>query len=128
MADLSAKPPSGHCRHGSVRGPDHWLQTAVWLRDLRIDRRDLVWINVTTNPTAGGVARQIPGAFPWDMAPRYVIRDRDRIYGIVVIRRLRAMGIRDKPTCTSLTLAEPPQGPRTDEQSYIWATGLQRTS
>ena len=32
------------------------------------------------------------------MAPRYMIRDRDRIYGIVVTRRLRAMGIRDKPT------------------------------
>src|SRR4030081_2522640 len=95
---------------------------------VRLDRRDLVWINVTTNPTAEWVARQITGAFPWDMAPRYVIRDRDRIYGIVVIRRLRAMGIQDKPTCTSLTLAEPPQGPRTDEQSYIWATGLQRTS
>src|SRR6185437_3178476 len=28
MADLSAKPRAGHCRHGSVRGPDHWLQTA----------------------------------------------------------------------------------------------------
>jgi hypothetical protein len=32
------------------------------------------------------------------MAPRYMIRDRDRIYGIVVTRRLRAMGTRDKPT------------------------------
>jgi hypothetical protein len=31
------------------------------------------------------------------MAPRYMVRDRDRIYGIVVTRRLRAMGIRDKP-------------------------------
>jgi transposase InsO family protein len=65
----------------------------VWM-----DRRDLVWINVTTNPTAEWVARQITEAFPWDMAPRYMIRDRDRIYGIVVTRRLRAMGIRDKPT------------------------------
>ena len=65
---------------------------------VRLDRRDLVWINVTTNPTAEWVARQITAAFPWDMAPRYMIRDRDRIYGIVVTRRLRAMGIRDKPT------------------------------
>ena len=64
---------------------------------VRLDRRDLVWINVTTNPTAEWVARQITEAFPWDMAPRYLIRDRDRIYGIVVTRRLRAMGIRDKP-------------------------------
>src|ERR1700721_1529412 len=65
---------------------------------VRLDRRDLVWINVTTDPTAEWVARQITEAFPWDMAPRYMIRDRDRIYGIVVTRRLRAMGIRDKPT------------------------------
>jgi transposase InsO family protein len=65
---------------------------------LRLDRRDLVWINVTTNPTAEWVARQITEAFPWDGAPGYMIRDRDRIYGTVVTRRLRAMGIRDKPT------------------------------
>jgi len=64
---------------------------------VRIDRRDLVWINVTTNPTAEWVARQITEAFPWDDAPGYMIRDRDRIYGAVVTRRLRAMGIRDKP-------------------------------
>src|SRR3954466_12200624 len=59
---------------------------------------DLVWINVTTNPTAEWIARQITQAFPWDDAPKYLIRDRDQIYGAVVTRRLRAMGIRDKPT------------------------------
>jgi transposase InsO family protein len=64
---------------------------------MQLDRRDLVWINVTANPTAEWVARQITEAFPWDGAPRYMIRDRDRIYGTVVTRRLRAMGIRDKP-------------------------------
>jgi hypothetical protein len=64
---------------------------------IRLDRRDLVWIGVTTNPTAEWVARQITEAFPWDGAPRYMIRDRDRIYGTVVTRRLRAMAIRDKP-------------------------------
>ena len=65
---------------------------------VRLDRRDLIWINVTANPTAEWVARQLTEAFPWDEAPRYLIRDRDRIYGSVVTRRLRAMGIRDKPT------------------------------
>jgi len=45
---------------------------------IRLDRRDLVWIGVTTNPTAEWVARQITEAFPWDGAPRYMIRDRDR--------------------------------------------------
>ena len=65
---------------------------------VRLDRRDLVWINVTRNPTAEWVARQITEAFPWGGAPGYMIRDRDRIYGTIVTRRLRAMGIRDKPT------------------------------
>src|SRR6202045_251187 len=64
----------------------------VWL-----GRRELIWINVTAHPTAEWVARQITEAFPWNEAPRYMIRDRDRIYGAVVRRRLRAMGIRDKP-------------------------------
>jgi hypothetical protein len=40
---------------------------------VRIDRRDLVWINVTTNPTAEWIARQITEAFPWDGAPGYMI-------------------------------------------------------
>jgi hypothetical protein len=62
---------------------------------VRLARRDLVWINVTSNPTADWIARQITEAFPWNEAPRYLIRDRDRVYGAAVTRRLRAMGIRD---------------------------------
>jgi hypothetical protein len=72
---------------------------------VRLDRRDLVWINVTANPTAEWIARQITEAFPWDDAPQYLIRDRDRIYGTVVTRRLRAVGMRDKPTAPA-ALAE----------------------
>src|ERR1700752_5181767 len=64
---------------------------------VRLDRRDLVWTSVTANPTAEWVARQITEAFPWDGTPHYLIRDQDHIYGTVVTRRLRAMGIRDKP-------------------------------
>ncbi len=65
---------------------------------VRLDRRDLVWINVTTNPTDEWIARQLTEAFPWDEAPRYLIHDRDRIYGALVMGRIRAMGIRDRPT------------------------------
>jgi transposase InsO family protein len=68
---------------------------------VRLDRRDIIWISVTRSPTAEWVARQITEAFPWDEAPKYLIRDRDRIYGSVVTRRLRAMGIRDKPTAAA---------------------------
>ena len=64
---------------------------------VRVDRRELVWISVTAHPTAEWIARQITEAFPWNEAPRYLIRDRDRIYGSVVMRRLRTMGIRDRP-------------------------------
>ena len=68
---------------------------------VRLDRRELVWINVTTNPTAEWIARQITEAFPWNDNPQYLIRDRDRVYGGMVTRRLRAMGIRDKPTAAA---------------------------
>src|SRR6266481_5065355 len=64
---------------------------------VQLARRDLVWISVTPHPTADWIARQIPEAFPWNEAPRYLIRDRDRVYGAAAMRRLRAMGIRDKP-------------------------------
>jgi transposase InsO family protein len=64
---------------------------------VRLDRRELVWVNVTAEPTAEWIARQITEAFPWDDAPQYLVRDRDRIYGTVFTRRLRAIGIRDKP-------------------------------
>jgi hypothetical protein len=74
--------------------------------NVRLSRRGLVWINVTTNPTADWIARQITEAFPWNEGPRYLVRDRDRIYGAVVTRRLRAMGIRDKPTALASPLAE----------------------
>ncbi|MEH6952630.1 hypothetical protein V4R08_15135 [Nitrobacter sp. NHB1] len=51
-----------------------------------LDSTDLVWINVTTNPTAEWIARQITEAFPWDDAPKCLLRDRDQIYGAVVTR------------------------------------------
>src|SRR5947209_19770355 len=63
---------------------------------VRLARRDLVWINVIPHPTAEWVARQITEAFPWNEAPRHLIRDRDQVYGAAATRRLRAMGIRDK--------------------------------
>ena len=45
---------------------------------VRLARRDLVWINVTPHPTAEWIARQITDVFPWNEAPRYLIRDRDQ--------------------------------------------------
>src|ERR1700730_5357497 len=64
---------------------------------VRLARRELVWINVTAHPTAESIAQQLTEAFPWNDVPRYLIRDRDAVYGAAVTRRLRAIGIRDKP-------------------------------
>jgi transposase InsO family protein len=61
-------------------------------------RRQLVHVSVTAHPTAEWLAHQISEAFPWDMAPRHLIRDRDGAYGETFRQRLRAMGIRDRPT------------------------------
>ena len=54
-------------------------------------------ISVTNNPTAEWIAGQVTDAFPWDEAPRHLIRDRDRAFGAAYTRRLHAMGIRDHP-------------------------------
>src|SRR5882672_5153531 len=65
---------------------------------LRHERRRLISLNVTANPTAEWIAHQITDAFPWNEAPDYLIRDRDASYGHAVTKRLAAMGIRDHPT------------------------------
>ena len=61
-------------------------------------RRHILWFGVTAHPTAEWIANQITQACGWEQAPRYLIRDRDRAYGEIFIRRLRSMGIRDRPT------------------------------
>src|SRR6266513_2986462 len=64
---------------------------------LQHSRRKLVWLAVTAHPSAEWLARQLTEAYGWQQAPRYIIRDRDRVYGHAFLRRLRAMGIRDRP-------------------------------
>jgi transposase InsO family protein len=61
-------------------------------------RRQILWFGVTAHPTAEWIANQVTEACGWEQAPRYLIRDRDGAYGEVFIRRLRSMGIRDRPT------------------------------
>jgi len=60
-------------------------------------RRQLLWFAVTRYPTAEWLAQQIVEAFPWDTAPIYLVRDNDGAYGHVFIRRVRVMGVRDRP-------------------------------
>ena len=57
------------------------------------DRRKVVHFNITRNPTAAWLSRQVTEAFPWDTAPRFLVRDRDASYGSVFSKRIEAMGI-----------------------------------
>jgi putative transposase len=63
------------------------------------ERRKVVYFNVLANPTAQWTAQQITEAFPWDTVPRYLLRDRDRIFGKEFRHRVRSMGIeKESPT------------------------------
>jgi transposase InsO family protein len=63
---------------------------------LSLDRRRIVHLNVTDSPTADWTALQLIQAFPFDTAPRFLIRDRDRIYGQEVVQTLRVRGVQQK--------------------------------
>ena len=101
------KPPSQTWRTflrnhvGSLASIDFFVMPTVTFRllyafvVLRHDRRRVVHFNVTEHPTAVWVAQQLREAFPFDEAPRYLIRDRDGIYGVEVRRCLKSMGIEE---------------------------------
>ena len=58
-------------------------------------RRKVVNFNITSNPTAEWTAQQVVEAFPWDTAPKYLMRDRDSIYGAFFRNRMKNMGIKE---------------------------------
>jgi transposase InsO family protein len=64
---------------------------------LQHSRRELLWLAVIAHPNAQWIAQQLTEAYGWRQTPRYLIRDRDAAYGDIFIRRMRAMGIRDRP-------------------------------
>jgi putative transposase len=57
------------------------------------DRRRILHFGVTAHPTAEWTAQQLRETFPWDTAPRYLLRDRDRIFGADFVEQVKAMGI-----------------------------------
>ena len=59
------------------------------------DRRAVKHFNITAHPTAQWTAQQVVEAFPWDTAPRYLLRDRDSVYGGAFRERVAAMGIEE---------------------------------
>ena len=74
-----------------------------------LDRRDLVWINVTTNPTAEWIARQITGAFPWDNAPQ---------------NTSSAIGIRSMARLSHADCAPWASGTSPLHQLHLWQNGF----
>jgi transposase InsO family protein len=61
-------------------------------------RRQILWLGVTTHPTAEWIANQLTAACGWEQFPLHLIRDRDACYGSIFPRRIRSLGIRDRPT------------------------------
>jgi putative transposase len=62
------------------------------------ERRKIVRFDVAEHPTAAWLAQQVTEAFPWDTAPRYLLRDRDASYGAEFCKRIEAMGISEVVT------------------------------
>jgi len=62
---------------------------------LSLDRRRIIHFNVTTNPSSDWTSLQLTQAFPFDSAPRYLIRDRDSIYGQQVPNTLDMLGTKE---------------------------------
>lgn len=58
-------------------------------------RRRILHVNVTAHPTAAWTAQQLREAFPWDSAPRFLLRDRDSTYGSAVRRTVQGMGVEE---------------------------------
>jgi transposase InsO family protein len=107
MPKRPPKPPSQTWRTfldnhlGSLASIDFFTVPTATFRVLYVffvlahDRRRVVHFNVTEHPSALWTAQQIVEAFPEDTAPRYMIRDRDGIYGEAFRRRVGGVGIKE---------------------------------
>jgi len=74
------------------------FQLLYGLLILKHGRREIICLSTTGHPSAEWISRQLTEAYGWEEGPSYLVRDRDSAYGTVFTRRLRAMGIRDRPT------------------------------
>ena len=102
-----AKPPSQSWRTflenhiGQIASVDFFTVPTITFRvffcflALLHDRRRVVHFNVTQHPTAPWTGQQVMEAFPEDTAPRYLLRNRDKIYGANFIERIEGMDIQE---------------------------------
>jgi transposase InsO family protein len=105
---VSARSIRRYRRRGPARQPrQSWrTQTLYAFFLISHDRRRLLHFDVTAHPTAAWVWRQMIEATPWGQPPRYLIRDRDRVYGADFATRIAGLGIESVRT--------PVQAPRTN--------------
>lgn len=75
--------------------PTVWFEVLYVFLVLAHDRRRIFHFGVTAHPTAEWTVQQLREAFPWDAAPRYLLRDRDRIFGEPFRKQLSAMNIQE---------------------------------
>ncbi len=84
---------------GSLVSMDFFTVQSVFFKVFHVliilshERRQIIYFNVTTNPTAAWVAQQIREAFPWDTAPKHLIHDRDPVFQKECRATLNAMGV-----------------------------------
>ena len=101
----SHRPPSQSWRTfldnhiSQLASVDFFTVPTVWFKVLFVfvvlahDRRRVLHFNVTAHPTAAWTAQQILEAFPFETVPKYLLRDRDAIYGHLLQQQIEAMGI-----------------------------------
>ncbi len=78
--------------------PSVWFRLLYGLLIMDHGRRQILWLGVMAHPTAEWIANQLTEACGWERTPSYLIRDLDTCYSEVFTRRLRSLGIRDRPT------------------------------
>jgi transposase InsO family protein len=87
---------------GAIAAMDFFVVPTATFRLLYVlvvithERRKVIHFNITEAPTAEWTAQQVVNAFPYDTAPKYLLRDRDCIYGSAFVQRVEGMGIRQK--------------------------------
>src|SRR5262249_39678571 len=75
-------------------GADDRIQVLYVFLVLAHDRQRILQFGVTPYPTAEWTVQQLREAFPWETAPRDLLRDRDRIFGVEFVKQVKVMGIK----------------------------------
>ena len=95
VANVLGKSPKESGIRGFLPVPTLRFQILHVFLVLAHDRRRILHFGVTAHPTAEWTGQQLRNAFPWDTTPRYLLRDRDRIFGSDFTRQVEEMGIRE---------------------------------